>query len=166
MKTTAPRSRDARSSHDSGLTTASGNFPCNDLQQVSTGLVGKDRQAVRVLAEVCSVYPRRNEALINAGALALSRETSPNFPGFGAVVGKPGWHVARVSQEHGIVGWKGSPGDDSGEASPAVADNFHVGEKVFLHINHACITAAGHQVYFVVDENDTVLDSWVPWRGW
>ena len=33
-------------------------------------------QSVRVLAEVCSVYPERNEAIINAGITALTKETS------------------------------------------------------------------------------------------
>ncbi|KAF4431474.1 D-serine dehydratase [Fusarium acutatum] len=79
------------------------NFPTNDLQQVSTGVISESDQAVRVVAEVCSVYPDRNEALINAGVVALSRETSA-FPGFGYVVGRPEWNVVRLSQEHGILG--------------------------------------------------------------
>ncbi|KUL83263.1 hypothetical protein ZTR_09142 [Talaromyces verruculosus] len=53
-----------------------GNFPASDLQQVATGLVSLSDQLVRVVAEVCSVYPERNEALINAGVLALTKETS------------------------------------------------------------------------------------------
>ena len=61
-----------------------GNYPANDLQQVHTGLVTESQQAVRVLAEVCSVYPERNEALINAGTVALSKETS-DTPGYGRV---------------------------------------------------------------------------------
>ncbi|RFN50185.1 d-serine dehydratase [Fusarium flagelliforme] len=80
-----------------------GNFPCNDLQQVSTGLVTESQQAVTVAAEVCSVYPERNEALVNAGVIALSREASA-FSGFGRVVGCPAWGVVRLSQEHGILG--------------------------------------------------------------
>ncbi|EGU77372.1 hypothetical protein FOXB_12113 [Fusarium oxysporum f. sp. conglutinans Fo5176] len=80
-----------------------GNFPANDLQQVSTAVISESDQAVRVIAEVCSVYPDRNEALINAGVVALSRETSA-FPGFGYVVGRPEWNVVRLSQEHGILG--------------------------------------------------------------
>ncbi|KAF0638368.1 hypothetical protein FPSE5266_01951 [Fusarium pseudograminearum] len=80
-----------------------GNFPCNDLQQVSTGLVTESQQAVSVAAEVCSVYPERNEALVNAGVIALSREASA-FSGFGRVVGSPSWGLVRLSQEHGILG--------------------------------------------------------------
>ncbi|KAK2052672.1 alanine racemase domain-containing protein [Colletotrichum caudatum] len=143
-----------------------GNFPTNDLQQVATGLVGPEDQAVRVLAEVCSVYPERNEALVNAGTVALSKETGP-FPGFGSVAGRPGWAVVRMSQEHGIVGEVRDPG--AGDAGPGRRDveaDFEVGDKVFLNIQHACITAASHYVYYVVDEDDVVRDTWVPWKGW
>lgn len=152
-----------------------GNFPCNDLQQVSTGLVAESQQALRVLAEVCSVYSERNEALINAGTIALSKETS-DYPGYGQVVGHPGWSVVRTSQEHGILGLSAEQQqhaaaardshDESGSKERAVEEVFEVGQKVFLHCNHACITAAAHFVYYVVDDEDVVREVWVPWKGW
>ncbi|WQF82090.1 Putative alanine racemase, D-serine dehydratase-like domain, PLP-binding barrel [Colletotrichum destructivum] len=147
-----------------------GNFPTNDLQQVATGLVAAEDQAIRVLAEVCSVYPERNEALINAGTIALSKETGPS-PGFGSVVGKPGWAVVRMSQEHGIVGeaevtTAGAGSKNAGPERRDVEANFEVGDRVFLNVQHACITAAAFYVYYVVDEDDIVRDTWVPWKGW
>lgn len=134
-----------------------GNFPANDLQQVSTAVISESDQAVRVIAEICSVYPDRNEALINAGVVALSRETSA-FPGFGYVVGRPEWNVVRLSQEHGILGTT-QPKSTADEA-------FAVGQRVSLYCNHACITAAAFYVYYIVDEDDVVIDCWVPWKGW
>ncbi|GKZ26862.1 hypothetical protein AbraIFM66951_003853 [Aspergillus brasiliensis] len=136
-----------------------GNYPTNDLQQLSTDLITPADLAVRVLAEVCSVYPRRNEALINAGTVALSKETSA-VPGFGRLVEKPEWGVVRMSQEHGIVGLL------SGDGAGKVEEVFRVGQKVMLHCQHACITAAQHFVYYVVDEEDVVRETWVPWKGW
>ena len=136
-----------------------GNYPANDLQQFHTGLVTESQQAVRVLAEVCSVYPERNEALINAGTVALSKETS-DTPGYGRVSDKPQWAVVRVAQEHGILGFTGK---GTGEK---ITDAFKVGQKVLLYIQHACITAAAHHVYYVVDEGDVVRETWVPWKGW
>lgn len=134
-----------------------GNFPCNDLQQVSTTLVSEADQAIRIAAEVCSVYPERNEALINAGAIALSRETSA-YPGFGRIVGNPNWGVVRLSQEHGIL---------ASEKKGLVAeDEFKVGDRVYVSCNHACITAASFFVYYIVDEEDVVTDTWIPWKGW
>ncbi|KAL4902726.1 hypothetical protein BDW74DRAFT_157447 [Aspergillus multicolor] len=146
-----------------------GNYPCNDLQQVSTGLVPPTAQSVRVLTEVCSVYPERNEALVNAGTIALSKETS-EFPGYGVVTDRPQWAVVRTSQEHGILGLSPAPAlshfgvnevkDEKAE------DTFKVGDKVLLYCQHACITAANYPVYYVVDESDIVREAWVPWKGW
>ncbi|KAF5613389.1 D-serine dehydratase [Fusarium tjaetaba] len=133
-----------------------GNFPCNDLQQVSTGLVTETQQSVSVAAEVCSVYPERNEALVNAGVIALSREASA-FSGFGRVVGSPAWGVVRLSQEHGILGTS---------EGRKVDEDFKVGQKVQLWCNHACIAAAAFYVYYVVDEQGMVRDTWIPWKGW
>ncbi|RSL96919.1 hypothetical protein CEP52_011190 [Fusarium oligoseptatum] len=103
-----------------------GNFPSNDLQQVSTGLVTEAQQAVSVAAEVCSVYPERNEALVNAGVISLSREAASAFTGFGRVVGKQTWGVVRLSQEHGILGTIGE------EEGRKVEDDFRVGQRVEL----------------------------------
>ncbi|KAL4867616.1 hypothetical protein BDV12DRAFT_118008 [Aspergillus spectabilis] len=148
-----------------------GNFPCNDLQQLSTGLIPPTAQSVRVLAEVCSVYPERNEALINAGTIALSKETS-DLPGYGRVTDNPQWAVVRTSQEHGILGLSAAPalellGVKGGEIKEErVESTFKVGGQVLLWVSHACITAAAYGVYFVVDGEGIVRDVWVPWRGW
>lgn len=135
-----------------------GNFPSNDLQQVSTGLVTEAQQAVSVAAEVCSVYPERNEALVNAGVISLSREASA-FTGFGRVVGKKAWGVVRLSQEHGILG-------TISEEGRKVEEDFAVGQRVELWCNHACITAAAFYVYYVVDGEGIVREAWIPWKGW
>ncbi|KAL3431633.1 putative serine dehydratase domain-containing protein [Aspergillus tetrazonus] len=146
-----------------------GNYPCNDLQQVSTGLVPHTAQSVRVLAEVCSVYPERNEALINAGTIALTKETS-EFPGYGRVTERPQWAVLRTSQEHGILGLSPAPALSLLEVNEVkdekAADVFKVGDKVLLYCQHACITAAAYPLYYVVDEQDVVREAWVPWKGW
>ncbi|KAF2008967.1 hypothetical protein BU24DRAFT_88891 [Aaosphaeria arxii CBS 175.79] len=134
-----------------------GNFPTNDLQQVSTGVTPIDSQAVRIVAEVVSIYPERNEALINAGVIVLARETSA-FPGSGKVTDRPNWDVVRVSQEHGILGC--TKGDER------VDETFKVGDRVWLWVQHSCITAAAVYVYYVVDENDVVIDTWLPLKGW
>ncbi|KAJ5997762.1 hypothetical protein N7522_009422 [Penicillium canescens] len=150
-----------------------GNYPANDLQQVATSLVEPAQQAVRILADVCSIYPERNEALINAGTVALSKETS-EFPGYAVVTDRPQWSVVRMAQEHGILGWADSNqtsrfiekvGSKSSEGEK-VESAFTVGDKLLLYIQHACITAAMHFAYYVVDEDDIVRETWVPWKGW
>lgn len=123
----------------------------------------KDDLATRVVTEVCSVYPERNEALINAGVIALSREPAHAYPGFGRLVGKQGWVLSRLSQEHGILTRSSEEGVDGGGK---VEDEFRVGDQVLVYCNHACITAAAFFVYYIVDENDVVVDTWIPWKGW
>lgn len=67
------------------------------------------------------------------------------------------WTVIRLAQEHGILGTTGT----------ALAEqDFKVGQRGWIYCNHVCITAAAFHVYYVVDEQDMVRDTWVPWKGW
>ena len=77
------------------------------------------------------------------------------------MVDRPQWSVVRSAQEHGILGFTGAK-----ESKEKVGDVFQVGQKVLLFIQHACITAAAHHVYYVVDEDDVVRETWAPWKGW
>lgn len=141
-----------------------GNYPCCDLQQVSTGCVGYDDVSCRVIAEVISTYPNRGskppgEQLVNAGVIALAREFGP-LPGHGRIL-EPreynNWIVGRLSQEHGIL----TPLDESKETK-----FIPLGTQVSIIPQHSCITAASYPWYFVIDGSDKVVDVWVPWRGW
>lgn len=134
-----------------------GNYVANDLMQVATGSIHLDDQAVRIVAEVCGVYPERNEALINAGVLALTKETC-EFPGYASVIGRPEWFVRDISQEHGIISCQKQDG--------RVEDTFTVGDKLLMYISHSCITAAAYEHYFVVDADDVVTEVWRPWKWW
>ncbi|KAF3931458.1 hypothetical protein ABW19_dt0203641 [Dactylella cylindrospora] len=146
-----------------------GNFPFNDLQQLATGVVPPpptpdgSSLACTVNVEVVSIYPGRNEALINAGVLALGREPG-QYPGFARVRGKERWIVGKVSQEHGIIKLNGD--DKDWEGGDKVEEAFSVGDKVVLDVQHACVAAASHDWYFVLDEEEVVRDIWYPWRGW
>ena len=141
--------------------------------------------ALTILAEVASLYPGRGknatpEALLGAGTLALGREPCQAYPGWGILtpwnrpgvrmpVGGPethvGWQVGRVSQEHGILVWRGG---DGLAVEPEVLE---VGMKVRVWPNHACIAGAGFGWYLIVDETrigkeDEIIDVWPRWRGW
>lgn len=150
-----------------------------DLQQLATGAQprkGAANLGLSILAEVASIYPDREppEVLVAAGSLSLGREPCQSYSGWGIVsdwgmlsrkeneAGHSGWMVDRVSQEHGILR-KGS--------SPATASELHIGQKVRIWPNHACIAGAGFDYYFVIDSSlpeskDLVVDVWVRWRGW
>ncbi|TFK77130.1 hypothetical protein BDN72DRAFT_830301 [Pluteus cervinus] len=144
-----------------------GNYPLLDLQQIHTNLVERSDIAQRVRATVISYYPHRgsdgeDEALIDAGALAFSKDTGPSG-GYGDVTGLP-WQLSRMSQEHGIL-TRPPNYRDVGAGVP-----LEVGQQVEIIGQHACLIAAGYPWYYIVEgkdgEEQVVVDVWVPWKGW
>lgn len=158
-----------------------GVYPLFDMQQVSAQSRTfksdpHDAIGITVLAEVCSLYPNRldhPEALISAGCLALAREACKDYPGQGVV---SAWNmpssyqttkdgriiVKRISQEHGIIGF------ERVAASGQLPVEY--GQKIRIWPNHACITMAMYEWYFVVDSDsgdpDKVVDVFASCRGW
>ena len=101
-----------------------------------------------------------DEALCDAGAIALSKDTGPSGS-YGEVIGTT-WKLGRISQEHGILRWMG-PAEEEVPLTP--------GQRVRIWPNHSCITGAGHPYYLVVDSRnagreDEIVDVWVRWNGW
>jgi D-serine deaminase-like pyridoxal phosphate-dependent protein len=155
---------------------AIGNYPMLDLQQLHTNLVDRSRVAQRVLATVISYYPGRgaggsDEALCDAGAIAMSKDTGPSGV-FGEVIGRS-WNLGRISQEHGIL-TRSTPAKSTGNAELSAddgEDRLELGSMVEIVGQHACLTAAAHPWFYVVDSSvdggsDSVQDIWVPWKGW
>jgi D-serine deaminase-like pyridoxal phosphate-dependent protein len=114
-----------------------------DLQQQHTTLITGAQVAQKVRATVISYYPRRgssgeDEALVDAGAIAFSKDTGPSG-GYGEVVGKP-WRLARISQEHGILAQT-----DNGEGT---REKLEIGAVVEIIGQHACLIAAVRPFHF------------------
>ncbi|KAL7010337.1 hypothetical protein EMMF5_000360 [Cystobasidiomycetes sp. EMM_F5] len=123
-----------------------GNYCLLDYQQVATTLVGLPDCAMTVGATVLSTYEERNEAVCDAGAICMSKDTGP-IPGFGPVVSPEsldGWSLGRNSQEHGILVGQG--------ALP------EIGQYVRIVPQHACLTAAQHPWFLIVDGDTKVQD--------
>jgi D-serine deaminase-like pyridoxal phosphate-dependent protein len=144
-----------------------GNYCITDLQQYATSLVPPAHLALTVLATVLSLYPHRDEALCDAGGLAVSKDTGP-IAGFGDVISANayGWRLGKVSQEHGIL-VRRRP-DDRG-LQLEVVDPIHeltVGDRIRLVPQHACLVLAAQPWVYIVDGGDEVVDVWVPWKGW
>ncbi|ODV77774.1 uncharacterized protein CANTADRAFT_12395 [Suhomyces tanzawaensis NRRL Y-17324] len=141
-----------------------GNYPCCDLQQLSTGCITEDNISFTLIADVLSTYPERGnkapgEQLINAGAIALAREFGPVY-GHGRIMeprGYENWVVGRLSQEHGIL----VPLDETKKT-----EFLPINTRVRVIPQHSCITAAAHPWFYIVDEKDVVVDVWVPATGW
>ena len=126
-----------------------GVYVFNDLDQEFIGSCKPADLALSVLASVIGHYPHRNQLLIDAGALALSKDISAQEfqpkVGFGTIADAPVKDMAVVacSQEHGFVG-----ADD-----PIPYGNLPVGSRVRIWPNHACITAAAYDRYYVIDSD-------------
>ncbi|KAI0348586.1 hypothetical protein BDW22DRAFT_1350822 [Trametopsis cervina] len=143
-----------------------GNYPLLDLQQIHTSLVDDKRVAQRVLATVISYYADRgaggtDEAMCDAGALAMSKDTGPSGT-FGEIIGT-GWRLGRISQEHGTLT------QDVASGQPLTP--LKVGDVVPIVGQHACLTLAAYSWYYIVDSEgesggQLVEDVWVPWKGW
>jgi D-serine deaminase-like pyridoxal phosphate-dependent protein len=136
-----------------------------DLDQVEIGSCGQDDIALSVLASVIGHNRHAGHILLDAGALALSKDRSaaalrPEL-GYGAVCHADnlqpfaGLFVRDVHQEHGMVPVSGT----------ADYERLPVGTKVRILPNHACITAAAYGHYDVVD-GAAVVERWDRVNGW
>jgi D-serine deaminase-like pyridoxal phosphate-dependent protein len=143
-----------------------GVYVFNDLDQEFIGSCGPADLALSVLASVIGHYPHRNQLLIDAGALALSKDISAQefHPkvGYGTIAHAPVKNMAIVacSQEHGFVGAE----------DPIPYGNLPIGSRVRVWPNHACITAAAYDRYYVVDSDldggKSVVDIYDRINGW
>jgi len=135
-----------------------GNYVFFDAFQATLGSCSMNDVAVSVLATVVGSYPERGEAIIDAGALALSKDVSPEHldPNFGfGIVCDSALHplsarLVSLSQEHGKLKMVAPPA---------------VGTRVRIVPNHSCLTAAMYDRYHVID-GEAVVDEWRPVRGW
>jgi D-serine deaminase-like pyridoxal phosphate-dependent protein len=124
---------------------------------MGTHLVQAPDCAMTVITTVLSVYPARSEALCDAGALALSKDTGP-LPGYGIVVEPAdlkGWIIGRTSQEHGILTHDGTP-----KRLP------NVGEQLRVIPQHACLAASQFPYFLVVNGAQKVDEVWHPAKFW
>jgi D-serine deaminase-like pyridoxal phosphate-dependent protein len=146
-----------------------GAYTLFDLAQVSLGTCSLDDIAVSVLATVIGHNPRSQRMLIDAGALALSKDLSAGKlganVGYGLVcpiIGSPPtgmMYVADVHQEHGLIAGP--------EVNDVMAAEYPVGTRVRILPNHACLTAAPYERYHVVRGEDTcILGVWTKATGW
>ena len=143
-----------------------GVYVFNDLDQALIGSCGPEDLALSVLASVIGHYPHRNQMLVDAGALALSKDISAQEfqpkVGYGTIAHAPSKDMAVIecSQEHGFVA----------SADPMPYGNMPIGTRVRILPNHACITAAAYDKYYVVDSDldggKSIVDVYDRINGW
>ncbi|WP_343079578.1 alanine racemase [Ostreiculturibacter nitratireducens] len=146
-----------------------GVYMFGDVFQSEIQSCALDDIAVSVLATVIGHRPDLNSALIDAGALALSKDRStgaaglPEDIGFGMVMDVSGQRridrvkVGHVYQEHGMLVSEGS----------FPFDQLPVGSRVRVLPNHVCMTAAMYDGYHVVKgTDDSEIEFWPRINGW
>jgi D-serine deaminase-like pyridoxal phosphate-dependent protein len=135
-----------------------GNYVFFDAFQATLGSCTLDDVAVSVLTTVIGSYPERGTIIVDAGALALSKDLSPDHLdpqfGYGLVcdldLNPLPLRIVALSQEHGKIAAQG---------------NFPVGTRLRILPNHSCLTAAMYETYQIVD-GGRIVDEWRPVRGW
>jgi D-serine deaminase-like pyridoxal phosphate-dependent protein len=152
--------------HLDGVTEARcGVFALWDLAQVSRHMCALDDIAATVLATVIGHNRAGQCLIIDAGALALSKDVGANrfmpSANYGLVCtaedSRPltPLSVSQVHQEHGTVA---VPDDSWFTRLP-------IGTQVRILPNHTCMTCAAHTVYHLV-EGQQVIGTWGRINGW
>ena len=140
-----------------------GNYIFFDGYQATLGSCSFDDTALTVLTAVIHKDVSRRKLVVDAGAIALSKDRGPTHLdpgcGYGHVLdldgNETGMRVTGMSQEHGEIN-----AGDSG-----AFERTRVGDRLRILANHSCLTAAQHSFYNVV-ENGHVVDRWTIHRGW
>ena len=134
-----------------------GNYVFFDNTMVTLGAATPGDCAVSVLASVISSQPNPKRSVVDAGALALSKDPGRGgveIPTMGRIYSDYASGTLRddlwltgLSQEHGMI---------HGQLA--------VGETVRILPNHSCLTVACFDEYNVV-QGDEIVDRWKVWRG-
>ncbi|WP_404379102.1 alanine racemase [Caenispirillum salinarum] len=135
-----------------------------DVHQLMLGVCKAGDLALSVLASVIGHNRHSGHLLLDAGALALSKDVSATElkpeVAYGVVCdlsGRPlpNLFVTDMAQEHGLC----AVHDDD------IWGRLPVGAKVRIMPNHACMTAACFDAYHVLDKGE-VVDKWKRFGGW
>jgi D-serine deaminase-like pyridoxal phosphate-dependent protein len=139
-----------------------------DVDQALIGACGVQDIAVSVLASVIGHNHRAARIVIDAGALALSKDLSATKfrgdVGYGWVCPAhnstpiSGLRVADVHQEHGLIAGRGE--------GPPPWDQLPIASRVRVLPNHACLTVAPYDKYYVVEGGDEIVAVWEKASGW
>ena len=140
-----------------------GNYIFFDNFQATLGSCSFEDTALTVLAAVIHKDRTRRRLVIDAGAIALSKDRGPvgldPGCGYGRVLdvegNDTGMRVSGLSQEHGEI--------DAGDGM--AFEHLQVGDRVRILANHSCLTAAQHSHYNVIEDNK-IVDRWEIHRGW
>ncbi len=139
-----------------------GNYIFFDAFQAAIGSCTLEDCALTVLAAVVHRDLKRKKLIIDAGAIALSKDRGAvDFEpscGYGRVLDLDGndlgLTVTSLSQEHGEI-----------VSQNCDIDRLGVGKRVRVLANHSCLSAAQHTHYNILKQGE-IVDRWAIQRGW
>lgn len=102
-----------------------GNYIFNDVLTLTTGFATEEQCALRAISTVVCVVDEYH-AILDAGSKTLSTDLCAFRRGYGYVVGRPDLVIAKLNEEHGFL-------------ESEVPHNLHVGDKLAIIPNHACV---------------------------
>jgi D-serine deaminase-like pyridoxal phosphate-dependent protein len=142
-----------------------GNYVFYDATQAAIGSCTLEDAAFSVLATVVGHYPLQNKLIINAGALALSKDDGPRHVdrdcGYGVMCSPDGarrypeLRLFALSQEHGQVHG----------TRPLDFSDYPIGCNLRIIPNHSCLASAMYDHYTVL-RGSQIVDDWKPVKGW
>jgi D-serine deaminase-like pyridoxal phosphate-dependent protein len=140
-----------------------GNYIFYDAFQATLGSCSFSDCALTVLAAVVHRDFQRKKIVVDAGAVALSKDRGAvEFDencGYGRVYDSDGndlnSRVGSLSQEHGEIFVE----------DEKILNALKVGARVRVLTNHSCLTALQHSHYHIL-ENGKIVDRWEINRGW
>ena len=141
-----------------------GNYALFDLFQASIGSCNIQDIALSVVTEVIAYYPERLDLLIDAGALALSKDRGPDHLGGEVTYGKVCSMDYREIPELSLIGLSQEHGKISATAQFDFAQ-IEVGTRLRILPNHSCLVTALHEQIYV-ERGMRLIDKWAPVRGW
>jgi D-serine deaminase-like pyridoxal phosphate-dependent protein len=134
-----------------------GNYAFYDFTQVALGSCAPADCAATVVASVVSSQQGAQHCIVDAGALALSKDTGPNGS-HGPTMGElyADYHAGTYHADHRVV----AVSQEHGRIDRALP----VGSRVRIAPNHSCLTAAQFDHAYVARGQD-VIDCWTIRRG-
>lgn len=140
-----------------------GNYIFFDAFQATLGSCDVSDCALTVLAAIVHRDATRQKIVVDAGAVALSKDRGAvEFDancGYGRVYDLDGGdlnlRVGSLSQEHGEIFVE----------HEATFNKLKVGDRVRILANHSCLTALQHSHYHILD-GGKIVDRWEINRGW
>jgi D-serine deaminase-like pyridoxal phosphate-dependent protein len=134
-----------------------GNYAFYDLQMHSRGACEISDIAVSVLARVVGSYPEKKRLIVDAGGLAMSKDTHVD-KSFGRIKNFPHLKLVSVSQEHGII--------EAEQGHELPFNQLPIDSIVEILPNHSCLSAACFKEFHVCSNSGEVIDKWTPVKFW